>query len=82
MASDPEQSIQKLQVVANRDEYAVKALYPPKAKERDKKQVREEAASLLEDVASGLRAGKKQTTDGGQSGFWKDGRLEEMVVSR
>lgn len=75
-------SIQRLQIIAKRQEFNVKALYEAKAKERNKRQVREDAAQLLEYVAAGLRTGRKPDTDGGQSGFWKDGRVEEMVVSK
>lgn len=76
--------IQRLQIIAKRQEFNVKALYEAKSKERNKRQVREDAAELLERVAAGLRTGRKPDIDGGQSGFWnaEQGRLEEMVVDR
>lgn len=75
-------TIQRLQITANREEYALKALYAPKSKERDKRAVREDVAELLETVAAGVRAGRKPETDGGQAGFWERGRVEEIVVER
>lgn len=76
--------IQRLQIIVKRQEFNVKALYEAKSKERDKRQVREDAAELLERVAAGLRTGRKPDTDGGQAGFWnaEHGRVEEMVVDR
>lgn len=75
-------AIQRLQITARAEEYAIKALYTPKTSERNKKRVREDAADLLERVAAGLRAGRVPDTDGGQSGFWTNGRVEEILISK
>jgi hypothetical protein len=75
-------TIQRLQITARTEEYDLKLLFPPGTKELNKREVREKAAELFEWLAPRLRAGRTPDTDGGQSGFWRDGRVEEIVVSK